>query len=745
MNIGFDITHPADVHLFRHSIVELQKKGYRIQVTARNLRVIHALLAKFQIEFISRKSRGGIWGRILGLFSITWQLYQTFRKFQPDILIAGPGNIYIPIVAHLLRRHSIIVADTEHTRIQNWIVSRLAKYIYTPQCYSTQIGKKQRRFSGTKELIYLDPFLNERISITLADIMMRCGTVHLKETFKPHKQTILVRLSAWQATHDLFIDPPINWRNVIVKLSYHYNIVVVPAGSANPALVPWIPHLEVDDYHPLISLCDIVITEGATTAAEAAILGKPVIYTNPLRLGYLNELESDYGMVFHVNNDVELFSCFEQITAQPSFQHYFKQKRARYIHDKADTRAWLNEQLINDIAQLREYQSTQVDSITFIAHVDPDLMRLGGIESYIREIADRMNKNDLAVNVIGVRELGMKSLTSAQQADRMEYACFKAVCNHKKASFISSFAFLKSLMLHGWHVTLKKHTVLHFQRADFALPFIWRSQRKVCTIHGNPGEVIRLTKSRWHYLVYRLIERIVLPRMDSIIFVAQSAIDIYRERFPRIAHKMALIPPLVSNKFAPVSADNRKLLRTRFHLPQDAKICSYVGRFEMEKNVTEIMKDMALLIEENSNIHFLLVGRGREEAKLRQMVNGHHSANIHFMTDIPYNDVPEIYHISDITLLYSLSEGLPIAALESIACGVPVICRDVGDLRLLIQDGVNGWLIENGNGKNLIRKALFEKHIYPQTCAETVSNGRDAALFEAMLRMYGIAKRLGHS
>ncbi|MBN2010424.1 glycosyltransferase [candidate division KSB1 bacterium] len=745
MNIGFDITHPADVHLFRHSIIELQKNGYQVQVTARNLPVIHQLLSNFKIEFISRKSPAGIWGRILGLFSITWQLYRIFRKFQPDILIAGPGNIYIPIIAHFLNRHSIIVADTEHTRIQNWIVSRLAKFIYTPQCYRTNIGKKQKRFNGTKELIYLDPFLKDHIKLTLPDIIAKSGTDHLKESFKPYKQTVLIRLSAWQATHDLFMDPPINWRNVVVQLSYDYNIIIIPAGSSNPALAPWIPNLSVEDYHPLIALSDIVITEGATTAAEGAILGKPVIYANPLRLGYLNELEKDYGLVFNVNNDYELFSCFENIGFQVHYQRRFREKRDRYIRDKGNTLKWLSEQLLNDISQLREYQSSQVDSITFIANIDPDIMRLGGIESYIREIATRMRKNDVPLHVVGVREQGMQASHHSHYADQMEYSSFEPIVNNNEKSFISSFRFLTNLLIRAWRVHFDKHTVLHFQRADFALPFIWRSQRKVCTIHGNPGDVIQMTKSRFHYIAYRLLERFVLPRMDSIIFVAESAIDIYRERFPKLTHKMALIPPLFSKKFMPLSVKSRKLLRTKFHLPTEAKICSYVGRFEMEKNVSELLRDMKLLIDENPNIHFLMVGRGSEEKNLRRLATEYHSHNIHIMTDVPYHEVAYIYNLSDITLLYSHSEGLPIAALESIACGVPVICRDAGDLRLLIQDGVNGWLMQNGNGKNLIRRALYENPISPQVCAETVSNGRDAKLFEAMLRTYGIAKRLSQS
>ena len=54
--------------------------------------------------------------------------------------------------------------------------------------------------------------------------------------------------------------------------------------------------------HDLLYYATMYIGEGASMASEAAVLGTPSIYINPLRLGYLDELEKKYGLVYNIPN-----------------------------------------------------------------------------------------------------------------------------------------------------------------------------------------------------------------------------------------------------------------------------------------------------------------------------------------------------------------------------------------------------------------------------------------------------------
>jgi len=61
------------------------------------------------------------------------------------------------------------------------------------------------------------------------------------------------------------------------------------------------------------------------------------------------------------------------------------------------------------------------------------------------------------------------------------------------------------------------------------------------------------------------------------------------------------------------------------------------------------------------------------------------------------NDIKNILHQSEIGILTSQSEGLPVALLEYGLYGKPVVVTNVGEIPVLIQDGINGFLVESGN------------------------------------------------
>ena len=84
---------------------------------------------------------------------------------------------------------------------------------------------------------------------------------------------------------------------------------------------------------------------------------------------------------------------------------------------------------------------------------------------------------------------------------------------------------------------------------------------------------------------------------------------------------------------------------------------------------------------------------------------------VHLMGNVAHNRLTQILNAADIFILTSVAEGVPNAILEAMACGLPVVATDVGGISEVVKPGVNGFLIDTRQPRD-VAKALrqtFEK------------------------------------
>jgi len=136
--------------------------------------------------------------------------------------------------------------------------------------------------------------------------------------------------------------------------------------------------------------------------------------------------------------------------------------------------------------------------------------------------------------------------------------------------------------------------------------------------------------------------------------------------------------------------------RQYLNVPDETLVIGFIGRLSEEKGVHFLIKAASVLKERNEKFKIIIIGDGPERKQLENLVR---SEGLN--TDILFagfqNSIEEWMPVFDIFVLPSLTEGTPMALLEAMSFGIPVIASAVGGVPRVIENGVNGILIEPGN------------------------------------------------
>ena len=327
MRVLVDLTHPAQVHFFKHAVRRFEAAGDRVLVTSRDKDVELALLGSLGIDgrCLSR-ARRGLGGLAVELVERNLRMLAVARRFRPDVLVARMG-ISIGLPGLLLRVPRVIFEDTEHARLQAALSLPFATQIVTGTGYTRDQGARQVRFRGYPVLAYLAP---DRFHPD-PEALRRHGLA-------PDRPFVVVRTVAWQAAHDVGVDRSSSddLRRAIDRLGRHGRVVVSTEGELPPDLAPLANPVPVADVHHLLAFARLFLGESGTMAAESAVLGTPAVYCNPLRTGYLESLARDHGLVRLCDRLADGIGVAEELLARPDLPREWAARRRAMLEASED-------------------------------------------------------------------------------------------------------------------------------------------------------------------------------------------------------------------------------------------------------------------------------------------------------------------------------------------------------------------------------------------------------------------------
>lgn len=189
-------------------------------------------------------------------------------------------------------------------------------------------------------------------------------------------------------------------------------------------------------------------------------------------------------------------------------------------------------------------------------------------------------------------------------------------------------------------------------------------------------------------------ERQIARRASAIVTASDHERELLQRYYGADRERMHTIPCGVDLQlFQP---RDRETARQRLGLPAEGPVLLWVGRLEKLKGVDILISAVAQLDERNFTL--LIVGGDERAAELKEELRAQAeaagvAANIRFAGAVAHDDLPAYYSAADVCVVPSYYESFGLVAVESMACGTPVVASRVGGLVSTVTDGVSGYLI----------------------------------------------------
>lgn len=133
-------------------------------------------------------------------------------------------------------------------------------------------------------------------------------------------------------------------------------------------------------------------------------------------------------------------------------------------------------------------------------------------------------------------------------------------------------------------------------------------------------------------------------------------------------------------------------IREKLGIKNSDVVITFIAELNRNKNHMFLLKNWENILQHVSNVHCLIVGKGKNGEALRQYVEENNLGHIHFLGY--RNDIPTILSESDIVTLLSFREGLPRCVMEAMASKKPLVVTKIRGSRDLVQHGVNGFVVD---------------------------------------------------
>lgn len=322
----------------------------------------------------------------------------------------------------------------------------------------------------------------------------------------------------------------------------------------------------------------------------------------------------------------------------------------------------------------------------------------GGMEHVVKVLSLGLDPKTFKVSVFCILEKG-------PLAKKLEERNIDVLVTKPKYGIISNFypSYLSNIFKDH-----KPHIVHSHSGCWFPVSIAARMAGVPVMVHTEHGRFSPDKK-----LIIQL-DRIAMKRTDYLVCVAEDLakymIDVVRVPKDRLG--------VITNG---IELDNHRArwdtieypIRRQYGIPENAKVLITAGRLEPVKGHKYLIEAIQKLRVQFGNLFLWILGDGSLKKETEAFVNHSGLGNSIFVPGNVQN-VPDYLRESDIFVLSSLSEGTPMALLEAMATGLPIIATQVGGIAKVLENGRAGILVDPGSSEaigNAIKKVLEDNDL----------------------------------
>lgn len=344
---------------------------------------------------------------------------------------------------------------------------------------------------------------------------------------------------------------------------------------------------------------------------------------------------------------------------------------------------------------------------------NPGTKDTGGMSVYIRELAQELGRQGLPVDIY--------TRVHDPKDDQVIELCKNTRLIHLKAgndNNIHKLALFSYLPDFACNIeSFRKHNNLRY---DMIFSHYWLS--------GQAGESLQQWWNVPHVIMFHTLgavknaagfgedepelrietEKHLARNCHHIIAGTEKEKEDLKIHYGAPPERISVIPCGVNlDRFQPMDKEAAKQ-QLGFG---DDRIILFAGRIEPLKGIDRLIQAMTYL-RNGGGIRLVIIGgdeHSRDEMRRLQKLSRdlHIRDSVTFVGFIKQENLPCFYNAADVCVIPSYYESFGLAALESLACGTPVVATDVGAIKSIIHPGETGYVVTDNTPRGIADKIAF--------------------------------------